>query len=157
MSFSFFIFLLLAIRLFWDPKKNKQSKKKRPNSKRYDIEAPAPPPPSDWTAVVTKDGKITWDDGSMKSAWNRISNHTVDSEEHRPTRYARRTFPGGRVVIDARGLPGTNHTVRCKKLPGQLEPRIAERESEDKDTTGADTTYGYFIGHEPEMRVREMI
>ena len=122
-GFIFLVFMGLLIRMCYDTQK-----KRKPTQKKHDIEAPPPPPLSDWTAIVTKEGKITWDDGSMKSAWARMNDHMQDLEEHRPSGWERRTFPGKQVVIDARPLPGTNHTVRIKPLPGQLEPRMDIRE-----------------------------
>ena len=59
------------------------------------------------------------------------------------------------MVIDGRSLPGTNHTVKCKTLPGRLEPRITDRDTTNTDARSMETTYAYFVGQEPSMRTRQ--
>ena len=133
-SIFFIVFLCLALQLLYK------------TQKKDDIKAPRPQQSAVWNDTATRESK---------SRWARMDERMENVEQHRPSRWERRTFPGGRVVVDGRSLPGTNHTVRCKPLPGRLEPRIFDDDTTDTDTKSMENKYAYFVGQEPSMKTQQ--
>ena len=114
--------------------------------KSHHVEAPPPYRPTDLNVSVTKNHISAWGDGSTRSTWAHLDESLKELEEFGPSRWERRTFPGQQVVIDARRLPGTNHTILIKPLQGRLEA------GEDTISNDNETLCEYPLGEESKTK-----